>query len=84
MTTWQPIKTAPKSIEVLVLRRDGVMHVAKVAGFERKYGILSADFGDASCLIFFPCGGDYASDDAPTHWMPLPDLPPVEELERTV
>ena len=73
---WQPIDTAPKEIEVLVLRRDGIMHVARVGGFaERRYGILSADFGDASCSFFFPVGGDHNQDDTPTHWMPLPAAP---------
>lgn len=71
---WQPIITAPRDVELLVLRRDGGMHVARVGGFDdRRYGILSADFGNASCSIFFPIDNDYANaDDAPTHWMSLP------------
>lgn len=75
MTKWQPIETAPQDVELLVLRRDGGMHVAKVAGYDRKYGIMNADFGNASCHIFFPLDNDYSADDAPTHWMTLPPLP---------
>ena len=72
---WRPIETAPEGIELLVVRRDGGMHVAKVSGVGERYGILSADFGDASCVFFFPVGGNYSADDAPTHWMPLPAPP---------
>lgn len=75
MSEWQPIETAPERKELLVLRRDGGMHVAKVSGYSKKYGILSADFGDASCMFFFPVGGHKDADDAPTHWMPLPPAP---------
>lgn len=79
MSDWLPIESAPDDVEVLVVRRDGVMHVAKVSGFEhRKYGILSADFGNASCSFFFPVSGNYESDeDTPTHWQPLPAPPSV-------
>lgn len=74
--TWQPIETAPYETQVLVMRRDGVMHVAKVAGYSgRRWGVLSADFGDASCTFFFPVGGDDKSDDAPLYWQLLPDAP---------
>lgn len=77
MSDWMPIESAPDDREVLVVRRDGVMHVAKVSGFEnRKYGILNADFGNASCSFFFPVSGNYESDDdTPTHWQPLPQPP---------
>lgn len=81
MTEWQPIETAPEHEELLVLRRDGGMHVAKVSGFMNKFGILSADFGNASCSIFFPVGGNYNDDDAPTHWMHLPSPPKTEASE---
>lgn len=74
MTEWKTIDTAPENVELLVLRRDGIMCVAKVSGHVNKYGLLSADFGNASCSIFFPLDGDYSSGDAPTHWMPLPDM----------
>lgn len=76
---WQPIETAPKDIELLVVRRDGLMHVAKVSGIDKKYGIMSADFGDASCMFFFPVGGDHNQDDTPTHWMPLPPAPETNQ-----
>ena len=76
---WQPIETAPNETLLLVLRRDGAMHVARVGGFAgRRFGILNADFGDASCSFFFPVGGDHTQDDTPTHWMPLPN-PPSQE-----
>lgn len=75
MMKWQPIENAPKNIEILVLRRDGIMHVARVDGFDRKYGILNADFGNASCSFFFPIDNDYSAEDAPTHWMYLPAKP---------
>lgn len=78
LSGWQPIETAPKHVQLLVLRRDGVMHVANVDGFQEKYGILFADFGDASCTFLFPIGGNYEADDTPTHWMPLP-APPVAD-----
>jgi hypothetical protein len=76
MSEWQPIETAPQDQELLVLRRDGVMHVAKISGISDKFGILSADFGNATCTFFFPIGDNYDSDgDVPTHWMPLPEPP---------
>lgn len=73
--TWQPIETAPEKTHVLVLCRDATMHVARVGGYDKKYGILDADFGDASCTFYFPVGGNQDADDAPTHWMPLPEAP---------
>ena len=79
MSEWQPIETAPKETELLVLRRDGVMHVARVDGYDRKYGILNADFGDASCRFFFPVGSDWGQGDTPTHWMPLPPAPEARQ-----
>jgi len=30
---WRDISTAPRDVELLVMRRDGVMHVAKVSGY---------------------------------------------------
>jgi len=79
---WQPIKTAPKDTQVLVLRRDGVMHVARVGGFDdRRYGILDVDFGNANCQFYFPIDNDYTADDAPEFWMPLP-VPAEETLGR--
>ena len=69
---WRPIETAPIGVDLLVKRRDGVMHVAKVSGHDRKYGTLNVDFGNASCLFFFPVNDDYEADDAPVEWMPLP------------
>lgn len=84
MSKWMPIETAPKDVEVLVRRKDGVMHIAKVSGYgDRRYGILSADFGDASCMFFFPVGGDYGSDDTPTHWMPLPSPPQLDSTPQS-
>jgi hypothetical protein len=74
MTKWQPIETAPRETKVIVLRRDGEIHIARVSnGSAGYYGIMSADFGDASCLFFFPVNGDEKSGDYPTHWMPLPE-----------
>ena len=75
MSAWQPIATAPEKTELLVLRRDGQMHVAKVSGFDCKYGILSADFGNANCSFFFPIDNNYTSNDAPAYWQLLPALP---------
>ena len=75
MSDWQPIETAPEKTDLLVLRRDGAMHVAQVSGYNNKYGILNADFGNASCQFFFPIDENYQADDAPTHWMPLPEPP---------
>jgi len=76
VTQWQPIETAPYNEAVLVLRRDRSMHVARVGGYAAKrWGILDADFGNASCMFFFPLDGKEDADDAPTHWMPLPEAP---------
>jgi len=53
-----------------------------VAGYsERRWGVLSADFGDAFCTFFFPVGGDDKSDDAPVYWAPLPDPPISQEQD---
>lgn len=75
MNEWQPIETAPEGIDVLVIRRDLVIHVAKISGIRNKFGVMSADFGNASRSFFFPVSGNYDSDDTPTHWMPLPKPP---------
>lgn len=75
MSDWQPIETAPENKPLLVLRRDGVMHVATVSGLFRKFAHLSADFGNASCSFFFPVSEDSDADDTPTHWMALPPPP---------
>lgn len=75
MTEWQPIETAPELTKLLVLRRDGEMHVASISGYDRKFGVLSVDFGNVTTCIFFPVSDDYSAGDAPTHWMPLPEPP---------
>jgi len=73
---WRPIETAPFNEQVLVSRRDGVMHVARVGGLkDKRWGVLDADFGNASCQFFFPLENDYEADDAPEFWMPLPVAP---------
>jgi hypothetical protein len=64
---WQPIKTAPSEVEVLVfgksIMNEDVMTVAKLHG---EWG-----WWDVAGVYGF----DVDIDFKPTHWMPLPEPP---------
>jgi hypothetical protein len=69
--TWQPIKTAPLNISVLVFLPNAehygpgiyrAMHVDMVTG--RRWMTTA-----------WACGRDLSPPMRPTHWMPLPEPP---------
>lgn len=65
---WQTIESAPKDgTSVLVINDDGHVYEAAYDDTCEKFRFPSADQHGCGC-----CSG---SDDAPTHWMPLPALP---------
>jgi hypothetical protein len=63
---WQPIETAPKDGEFLVYSSDD--------------GVVAV-YPSRSSGMFLPKGGGRDSDDVsrPTHWMPLPPPPPLDQ-----
>jgi len=69
MTDWQPIDTAPKDVDVLLLYLDG-------SGVQPGYWDRDNDCWLA-CETKGLTGGRWYS--TPTHWMPLPDPPPSEQ-----
>lgn len=76
MADWQPIATAPKDADVLLLS-DG--QAVDVGGW-----ISAADQGAEPEEEFRIAAGWWflhTSDMTPTHWMPLPDLPAAEAQE---
>ncbi len=67
---WQPIETAPKDgTDILVYNDDG--HVYEARYDYDKWRFATADQHGCGC-----CAG---YDDAPTHWMPIPDKPEVDK-----
>jgi hypothetical protein len=64
MIEWQPIETAPKDGTLILLYRDG----HHVLGCWREDGYWSDDIE-----LFF--GTEYARENVPSHWMPLPEPP---------
>lgn len=65
MTDWQPIETAPKDGTPILVWIDD--HVAEVEWDEDGWIGVWEDISSSS------------GDDYPTHWMPLPEPPKVEE-----
>jgi hypothetical protein len=75
VSEWQPIETAPKDgTEVLLFGPDGMDIAAWQPETEDEFesGVIVAPGFDAG---FF--GRVYAAgcNEAPTHWMPLPEAP---------
>jgi len=73
VSEWQPIETAPFETAVLIWADEGVIE----ASLERKSPTLvewvpiTLDYHGCGC-----CGG---GSPEPTHWMPMPELPVLEE-----
>ena len=65
MTEWQPIETAPKNGELILLS----------PAFDRPYAIgrWAWEYGDG--LWFMDSVGTLCGIWKPTHWMPLPEPP---------
>ena len=64
---WQPIETAPTLRRVLVVEASGHMSIASYE-FDLKMEMLWVD--------------DARRNPNPTHWKPLPGLPPQSSSER--
>lgn len=66
MSEWQPIETAPKGVNILMLSDEGV--------YQAKW---NGDFFEPIMLCWHGCGccGGGSHKPKPTHWMPLPEPP---------
>jgi hypothetical protein len=69
MSEWQDIATAPKDQNVIIARRSGRVCIAKYdrQEFHRHPSPYWRDNG--------PFGVKRMQEDAPTHWMEIPDPP---------
>lgn len=68
LTTWQPVETAPKHCNVLLLVKGLIM--------EGGFGPPSGSNIETWCIFRLHDDGNYrAQPVAPTHWMPLPGVP---------
>jgi hypothetical protein len=65
MRDWQPIETAPKDADVLLLFAEGW---GVQPGYWDEHRWLCVETQDLT--------GGSMGDSGPTHWMPLPDPPP--------
>lgn len=80
MAEWQPIDTAPVNQSVLV-------YIPSPVAEHYGPGIYRAILVDTRPDFRAPywtttalnCGSDVASNQEPTHWMPLPDLPSLSK-----
>lgn len=72
MTKWQPIETAPKDYEdVLVIDEDGYILIAHRDDFEdNSFNSLMTKY-----YFYLPCDGPEYVKFYPSHWMPLPEPP---------
>lgn len=70
--TWQPIETAPK---------DGTEILACTEGFPESHRIVHW-YSDAGCWWDHDGLFDYPDDPWLTHWMPLPEPPPLPEPSK--
>lgn len=68
-TTWQPISTAPKDGTPILLFTDSLDAPFEIGSW------IEADPTDADGLVGTWCD----SGATPTHWMPLPKPPSVED-----
>jgi len=81
---WQPIETAPKNTEVLVWREDSGPFIAK---FTDPYEVITVEEMERDGLEFPDNYEEWWSDahgwqegsERPTHWMPLPPAPSVQQ-----
>ena len=67
MTEWQPIETAPKDLDDILLCSRGTWYTVRVGYWDN---------------WIKPNGGWHVTDQPPgnwkpTHWMPLPSPPPI-------
>ena len=76
MGEWQPIKTAPKNGDQILLWSEM---------WADTYGMVIGVWRgkrDGWCCAEF-ITGDWDKEDQPTHWMPLPD-PPISSAYQDV
>ena len=91
MTEWQRIETAPKDgSEVLVYRADAGVMVAQYGAMDI-FGLSDREAEQIEEDHFwfeswwsnsFYGAHRMEGDEAPTHWMPLPDPPPQRSAKR--
>jgi len=75
-TTWQPIETAPKDVDILVAWKVEVFFGKE----DRSYWLQTvASYSTSDKMWELTEAGSYASDyfmsANPSHWMPLPEPP---------
>lgn len=92
MSEWQPIETAPKDGQPIILGRSGNDDVCPFSGQGRWYeedhdgpdnmghdaGFLDDEFQFFSCARSFGNPAYQSAGTQPTHWMPLPEPPEAE------
>lgn len=87
MTDWQPIETAPKDgSEILGYRDDCgalLMRWTSLGEFLTESELSEYDeettYQEDWFYADFICGGRLENDQAPTHWMPLPPPPELDQ-----
>lgn len=84
MSKWQPIETAPRDGTEIILRKGGrVTSGAYIEWTETEshfHGSTGVYLGETECdsgADWQSWDGGFCTDDAPTHWQPLP-APPTE------
>jgi len=73
---WQPIETAPKNGARIILankREVDIAHWSSSVWISQKQ-----EDGTCGAWCVFDCRSDSEAFVAPTHWMPLPQLPKEE------
>jgi hypothetical protein len=86
MSDWQPIETAPKDGEKVLITDGKSILIAAWQDCQAEYDKVRLSNGKiVTNRVFHPCWcivdgyndeyGEYPTAESPAHWMPLPELP---------